>query len=146
MRWEWGSWASSCIAFPVWPLGCCSNLMFMASSWVHICYALQLSFSFNLCPQVTPFLVSGSSIPRQIKQEIKQWKGKMPACTNGRQKAIINREGMGLTIDLISWCGKRRQTSIFQSQTFTKAIFELMMVRKEILQIKPEDKKSSTVF
>ena len=146
MRWEWGSWASSCIAFPVWPSGCCSNLMFMPPPGFIFALLFSSLSLFNLCPQVTPFLVSRSSIPRQIKQEIKQWKGKMPACTNGRQKAIINREGMGLTIDLISWCGKRRQISIFQSQTFTKAIFELMMVRKEILQIKPEDTKSSTVF
>lgn len=101
---------------------------------------LFCSFSlFNLCPWVTPFQVSGSSIPRQIKQEVKRWKGKMPACATGRQKAIINREGMGLATDLISWCGKRRQTSIFQSQTLIKAISELMMVRKETSQIKLED-------
>lgn len=78
---------------------------------------------FHLCPQVTPFQVSRSSIPRQIKQEVERWKGKMPACTNGSQKAIINREGMGLTTDLVSWCGKRRQTSVFQAPTLTKALF-----------------------
>lgn len=58
----------SCLAFGL-------LLMFMASSWVHICSALQLSFSFQPVSRVTPFLVSGSSIPRQIKQEVKQWKG-----------------------------------------------------------------------
>ena len=68
-----GSRTSSPSDFPGWPLGCCcSNLVFIVSSQTPLLHCSCTSLSlFNLCPRVTPFQNSGSSIPRQIKQEAK---------------------------------------------------------------------------